>query len=152
MIPDRRVRTVVPPVETGASVTFARCTLVRLPSFVDERGSLVVTERGADLPFEVKRVFLIHAVPDGARRGGHALERSEEVLIAVHGSVTVDVDDGVTCWRIVLDDPTVALHVRTGVWCEENSFGTDGVLAVLASEIFDPDEFDPVRPGGSSDG
>jgi hypothetical protein len=34
----------------------------------------------------------------------------------------------------------------TGVWGEEHSFSSDAVMIVLASNIYDADEFDSVRP------
>lgn len=143
---------VVPPAGAGTSVTFGRCTLTRLPSFTDPRGVLAVAESRLGLPFDVRRCFMIFGVPEGQQRGGHSLRCSNEVMIGVNGSITVDVDDGETCWRVVLDDPTIALGVPTGVWSEQHSFSTDAVMIVLASQDYDPDEFDTVRPGTSSDG
>ena len=140
------------PGDLGSPVSFAGCALMRLPAFVESRGVLAVTELGVDLPFEVVRCFFLYRVPTGARRGGHSLASSSEVMVGVHGSVTVDVDDGDTCWRVVLDDPTIALHIPTGVWCEEHTFSADAVLMVLASSTYDADEFDHNRPVGESGG
>jgi hypothetical protein len=64
----------------------------------------------------------------------------------VSGSTTVDIDDGETCWRVVLNDPTISLYVPAGVWGEEHSFTGDAVMIVLASNVYDADEFDSVRP------
>lgn len=137
---------VAPPIEAHDSVDFGRCTLTRLPAFTDSRGVLAVTERNSGLPFEVNRCFMVFGVPEGQRRGGHSLKRSHEVMICANGSITLDVDDGVTCWRVVLDDPTLALYVPTGVWSEQHSFSSDAVLVVLASNTYDANEFDSARP------
>lgn len=146
---DSEVVVVTPPPEARGSVTFGRCTLFQLPAFADSRGVLAVVEREFGLPFDAQRCFMVFGVPEGERRGGHSLEHSHEVMIAASGSVTFDVDDGETCWRVVLDDPTISLYIPTGVWSEQHSFSHDAVLVVLASNGFDPNEFDSVRPSSS---
>lgn len=140
-----------PPAVAGDSVEFGRCTVTRLPSFADPRGVLAVAESSLGLPFDAKRCFMIFAVPEGHHRGGHSLRYSNEVMIGVNGSITVEVDDGETCWQVVLDDPTIALSVPTGVWTEQHTFSADAVMIVLASHEYDPDEFTAVRPGTRSD-
>ena len=137
---------VEPPTEEHGSVGFGRCTLTRLPSFTDPRGVLAVVEREFGLPFDAKRCFMLFGVPEGQSRGGHSLRSSNEVMIGVSGSTTVDIDDGETCWRVVLNDPTISLYVPAGVWSEEHSFTGDALMIVLASNVYDTDEFDSVRP------
>ena len=146
------VLVVTPPTEPHCSVTFGRCTLTRLPAFADSRGVLAVVERHFGLPFDTKRCFVLFAVPEGQQRGGHSLKHSHEVMIGVSGSVTLDVDDGETCWRVALDDPTLSVYVPAGVWSEQHSFSSDAVLVVLASNGYDVNEFDSVRPSGNAGG
>jgi UDP-2-acetamido-3-amino-2,3-dideoxy-glucuronate N-acetyltransferase len=149
---DSEVLIVKPPTEAYGSVTFGRCSLTRLSAFADSRGVLSVVERDFGLPFDVKRCFTVFGVPKGQQRGGHSLRTSHEVMICVSGSVTMDVDDGETCWRVVLNDPTLSVYVPTGVWSEQHSFSSDAVLVVLASNGYDIDEFDSVRPSRNADG
>ena len=110
-----------------------------------------MAEQGLGLPFDAKRCFMVFGVPEGIHRGGHSLSSSHEVMIGASGSITVDVDDGEICWRVLLDDPTISLYVPTGVWSEQHSFSDDAVMIVLASNGYDADEFDSVRPVGRSD-
>lgn len=147
-----RAVVVTPPAEPHDSVDFGRCTLTRLPAFIDSRGALAVIERRFGLPFEVNRCFMVFGVSEGQQRGGHSLKHSHEVMIGVSGSVILDVDDGETCWRVVLDDPTLSVYVPTGVWSEQHSFSSDAVLVVLASNGYDINEFDSVRPSRNADG
>jgi len=149
---DSEVLIVKPPTEAHSSVAFGRCTLTRLPAFADSRGVLSVVERDFGLPFDMKRCFMVFGVPEGQQRGGHSLKHSHEVMIGVSGSVTLDVDDGETCWRVVLNDPTLSVYVPTGVWSEQHSFSSDAVLVVLASNGYDVNEFDSVRPSRNADG
>jgi hypothetical protein len=95
---------------------------------------------------------MVFGVPEGQHRGGHSLKHSHEVMIGVSGSTTLDVDDGETCWRVVLDDPTISVYVPVGVWSEQHTFSSDAVLVVLASHDYDANEFDSVRPPRNSDG
>lgn len=143
---------VKPPMEAHGSIRFGRCILTRLPAFTDSRGVLAVVERHFGLPFDVKRCFMVFGVPEGQHRGGHSLKHSHEVMIGVSGSTTLDVDDGETCWRVVLDDPTISVYVPVGVWSEQHTFSSDAVLVVLASHDYDANEFDSVRPPRNSDG
>lgn len=134
------------PREAGHVTAFGGCSLIRLPSYPDHRGVLTVAERRLGLTFDAVRFFMLYGVPEGARRGGHSLAVSEELMVCAAGSVTLEVDDGRTRWRVVLDDPTLAVHVPVGVWSEQHSFSEGAVLLVMASAPFDPDEFDDRPP------
>ena len=65
----------------------------RLNVFFDARGELGVLENGADLDFDIKRVFYIKVDDVDAVRAGHACSAAESI-VAIAGSVTVDVDNG----------------------------------------------------------
>ena len=67
---------------------------IPIPHFGDHRGDLSVIEAVKDIPFEVKRVFWNYNVPEGKSRGAHAHKRLRQLLIALNGSFTVNVDDG----------------------------------------------------------
>jgi hypothetical protein len=67
--------------------------LIKLPKIVDERGNLSFLQNGAQVPFEIKRVFWIYDVPGGEMRGGHAFKQQNEIIIALSGSFDVVVKD-----------------------------------------------------------
>lgn len=116
----------------------AGCTVLRLAEHRDARGGLAVAELGDGLPFAPTRVFAVHGVPPGARRGEHANRTVHELLIAVSGSVTVDVDDTRERATFVLDEPALALHLPPLVWSVQRDFSPGSVLVVLASDPWDP--------------
>lgn len=114
--------------------TIKDCNLIDIPTFTDERGAISVMDK--ELPFEVKRVFLLHHIAEGKDRGAHALLDSEEIMVAVHGSFVVDFDDTVNKTSILLDNPNKGLMIRPGIWFRTHSYQDDGVSLILASEEY----------------
>lgn len=134
----RRLRT---PEHAGDSVVGASCRLIRLPETTQPRGRLIALELGDALPFTPRRAFLVYDVPRGELRGCHAHRDLEEVLIAVGGQVTVDLDDGNEQASAVLDHPALALHIPPRIWAVQRGFQAETTLVVLASHAYDPDDY-----------
>ena len=112
------------------------CQLWRFPTFVDSRGQLTVADVAA-MPFQVRRVFFISNVPKKQMRGNHALRASEQLLLAISGSVVVTVEDGKNKQEITLRDPTVGLVIAPKIWRVLSRFSEGAVLAVFASHPYD---------------
>lgn len=123
----------------NTSYTVKDCILVDIPTYVDERGAISVMDK--ELPFEVKRVFWLHHIKDGKDRGAHALLDSEEIMIAIHGSFFVDLDDSREKIRVLLDDPGKGLMIRPGIWFRTHSYIDEGVSLILASEEYDRNKY-----------
>lgn len=90
--------------------------IIHLPCFYDHRGSLCVAQSGSSLPFPAERVFWIFGVPSGRGRGGHAHRSQSQAIVAVHGSVTVILDNGESTCTFHLSSPEEALIVPPGIW------------------------------------
>ena len=88
-------------------------------------------------PFAPKRVFWMHHIAAVAERGVHAMVSGSEVMVAVHGSFVVDLDDGVSKTSVLLNDPTKGLLLRPGIWSRTHSYTSDCVALILASEEYD---------------
>lgn len=116
------------------SYTVKDCILVDIPTFTDERGAISVMDK--ELPFEVKRVFWLHHIAEGKDRGAHALLDSSEIMVAIHGSFVVDLDDTENKVSVLLDDPGKGLMIRPGIWFRTHSYKEDGVSLILASEEY----------------
>lgn len=121
------------------SFTIEDCRIVDVPTFTDERGVISVLDK--ELPFQVKRVFWLHHIKEGKDRGAHALLDSNEIMVAVHGSFVVDLDDTVNQVSILLDDPSKGLIIRPGVWFRTHSYKEDGVSLILAEEEYARDKY-----------
>lgn len=116
--------------------------IIGLPKIYDPRGNLTVAEQMKNVPFEVKRVYWTYDVPAGERRGGHAHKECVEFIIAVSGSFTVTLDDGKGNRKdFHLNHPWEGLLVPTGIWRTLEDFSSGAVCLVLASELFDEDDY-----------
>jgi acetyltransferase-like isoleucine patch superfamily enzyme len=115
--------------------------LVRLPGAADLRGNLVHATAGSEIPFDVRRIFFVYAVPSREVRGEHAHRTLHQLLISVHGSCHIIVDDGRLRDEILLDDPSIGLYIPPMVWSIQYKFSTDAVLAVLTSAPYDPVDY-----------
>ncbi|MEM1313799.1 MAG: WxcM-like domain-containing protein, partial [Pseudomonadota bacterium] len=71
-----------------------RVSFIDLPTHVDPRGALTAADGGSDLPFEIRRMFLLHDMPQGAARAAHAHRHLHEAIFAAHGGFRVRLDDG----------------------------------------------------------
>ena len=116
------------------SFTVQDCNLIEIPTFTDERGAISVMDK--ELPFLVRRVFWLHHIADGKDRGEHALLDSTEIIVAVHGSFVVDLDDTVSKTSVLLDSPDKGLVIRPGIWFRTHSYKNDGVSLILAEEEY----------------
>jgi UDP-2-acetamido-3-amino-2,3-dideoxy-glucuronate N-acetyltransferase len=115
--------------------------LVSLPTVQAARGDLTALELPQIVPFEVKRIFLVHHVSDLEIRGEHAHKKCWQFLIAAAGSITVDVTDGIIKETFLLNNPDQGLLIPPLVWGTQYNYSSDGSLLVLASEKFDPEDY-----------
>jgi acetyltransferase-like isoleucine patch superfamily enzyme len=107
----------------------------------DLRGSLMAVELDRDLPFRPRRVFTVFGVPSSEVRGAHAHRRCEQFLVAVTGSVSCIVDDGVTRREYLLDDPRCGLHLPAMTWGTQYKYSPDAVLVVFASRPYENEDY-----------
>lgn len=113
----------------------------RLPHIADLRGSLTFAEYGQLLPFIPKRFFLVYDVPSKEVRGEHAHRQLHQFLICIRGSCAVMVDNGKQREEIKLDSPLTGLHIPPLVWGVQYRYSSDAILMVLASDIYDADDY-----------
>ena len=107
----------------------------------DERGQLVALEEFKDIPFDIKRVYYIYDTLPGVRRGFHAHQNLQQILICVHGSCKIHLDNGYETEEVLLDKPTKGLYIAHNMWREMYDFSPDAVLMVLASELYDESDY-----------
>lgn len=107
----------------------------------DNRGQLVALEEQKDYPFAVKRVYYIYDTLSDVVRGHHAHKCLKQVLICVHGSCMIHLDNGHETCEVALDKPTKGLYIENDMWREMYDFSPDAVLLVLASELYDETDY-----------
>lgn len=106
----------------------------------DTRGNLSVIEGNA-LPYEMKRVYYLYDIPSGGRRGGHSHKKQQEFLVALSGSFDVILNDGNEQKTVTLNKPNVGLLIVNGIWRELENFSSGSVCLVLASEVFEEEDY-----------
>ena len=117
-----------------------KINLLSIPKIEDNRGNLSVIESDI-LPFEFKRVYYLYDVPSGSERGGHSHIEQKEFLIALSGSFDVVLNDSEQQQTITLNKPYEGLLIHEGIWRELNNFSSGSVCLVIASAVFDEDDY-----------
>lgn len=107
----------------------------------DERGQLIALEEAKEIPFAIKRVYYMYDTGEGVRRGFHSHRTLEQILICIHGSCKVMLDDGVERQDVLLDKPYEGIYVGPDMWREMYDFSPDAVLLVLASQLYDENDY-----------
>jgi dTDP-4-dehydrorhamnose 3,5-epimerase-like enzyme len=115
------------------------CILLR--TLGDERGQLISLESHLNVPFDIKRVYYMFDMPEGARRGMHAHKQLEQLLICSSGSCCVLLDDGREKHVVRLDNPQQALFLGKMIWHEMYDTSAGCVLMVLASDYYDEEDY-----------
>lgn len=111
------------------------------PPHGDERGQLVAIEEGQDIPFAIKRVYYIYDTLPDVQRGYHAHRNLQQILLCVHGSCRIVLDDGHERKEVLLNKPYEGLYISNDIWREMYDFSEGAVLLVLASEHYDEADY-----------
>ena len=112
--------------------------MIDLKTFTDERGHLTVIEN--ILPFDIRRIFYIYGV-DRSARGGHRHHKTRQAAICIQGRCTISNDDGSHKEIFELNKPSQCLLLEPKDWHQMYNFTPDAILMVVASELFDPDDY-----------
>jgi len=83
----------------------------------------------------------LYDVPSDAFRGGHSHKDQSEYLLALSGSFDVVLDDGENKITHSLNKPNKGLLITPGVWRELENFSSGAVCLVLASEVYDEEDY-----------
>lgn len=107
----------------------------------DNRGQLIALEEFKDIPFRIKRVYYMYDTVSGFVRGKHAHKNLEQILVCVHGSCKIKLDNGTEQKVVPLEKPYEGLYVAGNMWREMFDFSDDAVLMVFASELYDESDY-----------
>ncbi|PKV11214.1 sugar 3,4-ketoisomerase [Xanthomonas prunicola] len=116
---------------------------IQLHTHGDDRGLLISLEQQRNVPFEIRRVYYLFGTRHGVHRGQHAHRQLNQFAVALHGSVTILLDEGNGHGpsEVVLDDPSQGLLLGRMVWRDLYRFSADCVLMVLADQFYDPGDY-----------
>ena len=104
-------------------------------------GYITVLQHPENIHFTVKRVFWTYFTPNHIVRGCHAHLKLKEVLVAVHGSVDVRLENiRGDHLHFKLDNPDKGLYVPPYHWFKLK-FSHDAVLLTFANIKYDEKEY-----------
>ena len=114
------------------------CKLIEIKKVVEKDGTLLVMEENSPIPFQIKRIFLVKDVADGAFRGDHATKKTRLILFPINGSCTVMVDDGTDREEFLMDNPSQGLLIEPMIWRSMRKFTPDCVMMAVCDRPFEP--------------
>lgn len=107
----------------------------------DSRGQLVALEENKNIPFTIKRVYFMYDTLKDVHRGFHSHKKLKQVLFCVSGECTIRLDNGYDKVDVLLNKPYRGLLIEPGIWREMYNFSDGAVLMVLASELYDEQDY-----------
>jgi len=117
------------------------CLFLTLPKIETDAGAITSINGAHEIPFVPKRVYYLYDVPGGSERGGHAHRDLYQLIVAAGGSFDVMIDDGSMKKTVSLNRPYHGLLVVPGIWRELVNFSSGATCLVLASEVYDIDDY-----------
>jgi dTDP-4-dehydrorhamnose 3,5-epimerase-like enzyme len=94
-----------------------------------------------DISFPIRRLYYIHSVPEGVQRGFHAHKNLQQFAFCPYGDITMILDDGKSRKEIQMNNPSIGVHIGSGIWREMLWNKADSVLCVVASEYYDESDY-----------
>jgi len=117
------------------------CCVIQLPQIKNRAGNITPVHNSIEIPFDIKRVFYLYDVPGGESRGAHAHKKCHQFLVAASGSFEVLLDDGERQDTVQLNRPYEGLHIPPMIWASEINFSSGSICLVLASEVYDENDY-----------
>ena len=116
-------------------------TKFQFPTHKNDTGTLSFLEAEGHIPFPIRRVYYIYDVQGDSRRGFHAHKNLQQVLICIHGSCKILMDNGSEKEIVPLNSPSEGLLIENNIWREMYDFSPGAVLLVLASQHYDEADY-----------
>jgi dTDP-4-dehydrorhamnose 3,5-epimerase-like enzyme len=114
---------------------------INLHAINDRGGRIRVAEKGNQIPFDIKRVFVVDGIEANGLRGQHAHRTCTQILVCLAGRVDVAFTDGVTSRDVVLSAPDQGLIIPPMYWSTQRYKTPRTILMVLCDEVFDASEY-----------
>lgn len=114
--------------------------LVDIRCVEEADGRLIAAESGAQVPFDIKRVFCVKDVAPGQERGTHATKKTKLVLVPLAGACDVEVDTGIRKETFHMDSPAKGLYIDEMIWRTMKNFTPDCIMMALADRVFDAED------------
>lgn len=122
--------------------------LIPFPQNRGTNGSLLMLQAGSvagrnAVPFDIKRVLVMQGMQPTDVRGKHTHHKTEQILFAITGGCTVDLDDGTNQASVELRNSDEGLFLPPYLWHTMKNFAPGTILMVVANTPYD--EMDYIR-------
>jgi dTDP-4-dehydrorhamnose 3,5-epimerase-like enzyme len=114
---------------------------VEVATFIDDRGMLSVSNLDLNKMFIVKRIYSLSGVPKDSIRGMHAHKKLQQIFFCLSGAFDLKVSDGENNDFVNVRSGSYGYYLPNGYWRELSNFSENTVCLVLASEVYEPDDY-----------
>ena len=125
----------------GKTTTVFDAKVLDLARIDLESGALTAINSDDEVPFSIKRVYYLYDVPNKSDRGAHAHKELMQLVVAASGSFEIELNDGVNSKTFMLRQPDEGLLIPPGLWRDLRNFSGGAICLVLASHIFDENDY-----------
>ncbi|MCH4544426.1 FdtA/QdtA family cupin domain-containing protein [Rhizobium changzhiense] len=117
-----------------------RVTRGKVNLFKDPRGALGVLDFPKEIPFTPVRMFWIHDVPAGGKRGAHAHKACTQFIICGQGQIEIDAYDGTRSEQIKLSAGEY-VNVVPGIFATLTFPQEHSTAMVLCDRPYEADDY-----------
>ncbi len=125
----------------GKNSTVFDCSLITFDKNHQLKGNLTSVTNNKQVPFDIKRIYYLYDIPGGLSRGAHAHKDLKQLVVALSGSFDITLDDGQVKRTFQLSRPNMGLLIPAGLWRELYNFSSGSICMVLASELYDEQDY-----------
>ena len=108
--------------------------------FEDQRGSLLPINLN-EIPFDVKRVFMVYNVPKDTVRGEHAHYETKQFLVCVKGKIKVILEAGKNKTTETILKKGDSIFFDKLVWDSQQFLTNDDVMLVFANTEYNLEDY-----------
>ena len=112
---------------------------IPFPLRTSPEADLIVYEGNKEVPFSLKRVFVLKAFQQ-TDRGAHAHKDCAQLLVCLNGECIVTCDDGTHKATHILTDPEQGLLIPPTIWAKQD-YQAGTVLMVLTDHPYDESDY-----------
>ncbi|MBC2774695.1 DegT/DnrJ/EryC1/StrS family aminotransferase [Rhizobium sp. AQ_MP] len=115
--------------------------IVEVKIIKDARGTLGIIEGLKEVGFDFRRIYFMTDLACASNRGGHAHKRLKQCFVVMRGAVTIKLEGLGRVHEFRLENCDKALVVPAGYWRDLYDFSEDCLIAVLASDYYEEDDY-----------
>lgn len=118
-----------------------RAPLVEIQKIEDD-AELYVMQNPLNIPFPIKRVYVIRDCKTHEARGHHAHKKTRQVIFALQGSFELYLENSPgRISQVKVFNPQYGFLIEPMVWHEMRHISPDAIILVLASEDYEPGDY-----------